>query len=74
MANHSSILAWKILWSGESGRLQTTTLQRIVHNRMTKRAQTQFADWGGGCPLYYCLAPLVAVDPLDASISCLLKS
>ena len=22
------------------------------HNRMTKHTQTQFSDWGGGCPLY----------------------
>ena len=28
MAVHSSILAWKIPWTGESGRLQSMGLQR----------------------------------------------
>ena len=32
MAIHSSILAWKILWTEESGRLQSTASQRIGHN------------------------------------------
>ena len=29
MATHSSILAWKIPWSGEPGRLQSMGLQRL---------------------------------------------
>ena len=29
MATHSSILAWKILWREESGRLQSIGLQRV---------------------------------------------
>ena len=28
MANHSSILAWKIPWTEEAGRLQSTGLQK----------------------------------------------
>ena len=32
MAIHSSILAWKILWTEESGRLQSTGSQRVGHN------------------------------------------
>ena len=32
MATHSSILAWKIPWTEESGRLWSTELQRIGHN------------------------------------------
>ena len=32
MATHSSILAWKIPWTEETGRLQSTGSQRIGHS------------------------------------------
>ena len=32
MATHSSILAWRILWPEEPGRLPSIRLQRIGHN------------------------------------------
>ena len=32
MATHSSILAWKIPWTEEPGRLQSMGLQRVGHN------------------------------------------
>ena len=32
MATHSSILAWKILWTEEPGKLQSTGSQRVRHN------------------------------------------
>ena len=32
MATHSSILAWKIPWMEEPGRLQSMALQRIGHD------------------------------------------
>ena len=32
MATHSSILAWKIPWTGDPGRLQSMSLQRAGHN------------------------------------------
>ena len=32
MATRSSILAWKILWSEEPGRLQSMGLQRVGHD------------------------------------------
>ena len=32
MATHSSILAWRIPWTEEPGRLQSTALQRVRHN------------------------------------------
>ena len=35
MATHSSILAWKILWSEEPSRLQSMALQRVGHDRAT---------------------------------------
>ena len=35
MATHSSILAWKIPWMEEPGRLQSVALQRVRHDRAT---------------------------------------
>ena len=32
MATHSSILAWKIPWTEEPGRLQSIGLQRVGHD------------------------------------------
>ena len=32
MATHSSILAWRIRWTEESGGLQSIGLQRVRHN------------------------------------------
>jgi len=32
MATHSSILAWKIPWMEEPGRLQSMSLQRLRHD------------------------------------------
>ena len=32
MATHSSILAWKIPWTEEPGRLQSTGSQRVGHD------------------------------------------
>ena len=32
MATHSSILPWKITWTEEPGRLQSTGLQRVGHD------------------------------------------
>ena len=32
MVTHSSILAWKILWMEEPGRLQSMGLQRVRHD------------------------------------------
>ena len=31
-ATHSSIFAWKILWTEKPGKLQSTGLQRVRHN------------------------------------------
>ena len=35
MATHSSILAWKIPWMEEPGRLQSVGSQRVRHDRAT---------------------------------------
>ena len=32
MATHASILAWRIPWTRETGRLQSTGLQRVRHD------------------------------------------
>ena len=32
MATHSSILAWRILWTEEPGRLQSMGMQRVRHD------------------------------------------
>ena len=32
MATHSSILAWKIPWTGEPGGLQSMEFQRVEHD------------------------------------------
>ena len=39
VATHSSILAWKIPWTGEPGGLQSRGLQRVRHNLVTKLKQ-----------------------------------
>ena len=36
MATHSSILAWRIPWTEEPGRLQSMGLQRAGHDLATK--------------------------------------
>ena len=35
MATHSNILAWRIPWTEEAGRLWPMELQRVGHNCMT---------------------------------------
>ena len=37
MAAHSSILAWRIPWTGEPGGLQSTGSQRVRHDWATER-------------------------------------
>ena len=38
MAAHSSMLAWKIPWTEELGRLQSVGSQRVGHNLVTEDA------------------------------------
>ena len=42
-ATHSSILAWKIPWSEEPERLQSTGSQRVGHNWATEHASTNLS-------------------------------
>ena len=40
MTTHSSILAWKIPWTKESGGLQFIESQRVGHDRVTEHTHT----------------------------------
>ena len=43
MATHSSILSWRIPWTEDPGRLQSTGLQRVGHDlTFTFKAQTRW--------------------------------
>ena len=57
MATHSSILAWRILWTEEPGGLQPKGSQRIRHDLATEHACRVFLQksWNGTlhkCPHY----------------------
>ena len=41
MATHSGILAWKIPWTEEPGKLQFRGHKRVRHNLATKQEQQQ---------------------------------
>ena len=41
MATHASILAWRIPWTEESGRLQSAASQRVGRDLVTKHTGTQ---------------------------------
>ena len=47
MATHSSILAWEIPWTEEPGKLQSTGLQRVRHDLVTKKQQKEIfgVEW-----------------------------
>ena len=42
MAAHSSILAWRVPWTGEPGGLQSIGLQRVRHERSNLDKQDEF--------------------------------
>ena len=44
MAIHSSILAWRIPWTGETGGLQSMGTQRVGHDTVTKPRHTVDAN------------------------------
>ena len=44
IATHSSALAWKILWTKETGGLQSKGLQRVRHNWVTDLPFIRFND------------------------------
>ena len=52
MATHSSILAWKISWTEEPGRLQFMGPQRMRHDSAAK--QTVHISLSKVPPIYVC--------------------
>ena len=48
MTTHSSVLAWKILWTEEPGRLQSMGSKRVRHDLVTehKRELKNMLPWG----------------------------
>ena len=68
MATYSSILAWRIPWTGEPGRLQSMGSQRAGHNSVTKHSLggPMTEDW---CPCSQKKVSLASAKPLipDAS-------
>ena len=42
MATHSSILAWRISWTEEPGKLQSMGSQRVRHDRVTKHTHVVY--------------------------------
>ena len=48
MTTHSSILAWRIPWTEEPSRLQSTGLHRVEHNRSdyAAAANTRWKEMG----------------------------
>ena len=70
MATHFSILAWKIPWTEETGRLQSMGSQRVGHDRGTSLHVTlghgRHKLWKGECYLLSCvllLTPTRTVVP-----------
>ena len=41
MATHSNILAWRIPWTEEAGKLQSIGLQKVKYALVTKQQQQQ---------------------------------
>ena len=46
MTSHSSILAWRISWTEEPGRLQFMESQRVGHDWATNTFPLSFSRWG----------------------------
>ena len=60
MATHSSILAWKIPWTGEPGGLQSIGSQRVGNDRATNTSDLcQFSSVTQSC--------LTLCDPMNCS-------
>ena len=47
MATHSSILTWKIPWTGEPGSLQSAGSQRVRHDLAAEKQQQMIREAAG---------------------------
>ena len=62
MATHSSVLAWRIPWTEETGGLQSVGLQRVTHHWATNTltlgqpCSTRLSRHPGPCDLYSVLS------------------
>ena len=63
MAIHSSILAWRIPWTEEAGRLQSMESQRVGQDLVTEHAQTHASEEGMGNKEF---SPFIKVTSLYA--------
>ena len=61
MAAHSSILAWRILWTEEPGGLQSMESQRVGHDKRLSTAQ-------GSIPLNIQCKHSQSEQPLDPTL------
>ena len=68
MATHSSILTWRIPWTGEPGRLQSTGLQRVRHD-WAILTSSHFTDLLNFIP--FILSHHASVCLLSANLFCL---
>jgi len=73
IATHSSILAWRISWTEEPGRLQSTGSQRVGYDRATNTVT--FSLWcvvykniKSLCCMCVLVAQLCATNPIDYSL------
>ena len=57
MANNSSILAWRIPWTGKPGRLQSIGSKRVGHTDATEHAHRQeyYKKRGLSLPVFPCI-------------------
>ena len=67
MSTHSSILAWKIPWTEEPGRLQSMGLQRVEHQTLdpdscSKRDSANYSLWD------HCKATTLLFTPVFPSV------
>ena len=49
MANHSNIIAWRIPWTAEPGRLQFMELQKVRHDWATNSEEAEIGRAAAGC-------------------------
>ena len=73
MATYYSILAWKILWTEENGRLWSMGLQRVRHDLLSNKCNNN--KWSVNVPFMRCCqeAQLALYFPKVTSVSSVLE-
>ena len=62
MATHSSILAWKIPWTEDPGRLQSMGCQRVEHDWATSLHFTSYSTYPGGTHVWCILITDLTIE------------